>query len=312
MKKNINIFSIISTLVLSGFTTSLLASDKLCLASNNDCTFVLLSENISETVSEIIDENLNARTGDSSEKVMQTSSVSEANEILSIVNEARAKERLSPFSTFKIPNSLIALDSKLITSAKQSLTYDKEKYPTEAWWPSTWQLSEYNLAAAFKFSIVPIYRQIATDIGEETMKTYIENFTYGNEDISSGLDNFWLNGSLKISAIEQIEFLQKLNQGHLGVSQQSLDTLKAIMLVETTDNYLLYAKTGTGTIDNMVNDETKSSTLKLGWYVGFVENSQGVHYFAFNFSRNSYNNMNTERIEIVRNHLRKAGVIDQP
>ena len=58
--------------------------------------------------------------------------------------------------------------------------------------------------------MVPIYRQLANDIGEIDMQNYVDRFAYGNQDISSQLDKFWLNGSLKISALEQVDFLQRI------------------------------------------------------------------------------------------------------
>ncbi|HBY87795.1 MAG TPA: hypothetical protein DEO86_18225, partial [Colwellia sp.] len=109
-----------------------------------------------------------------------------------------------------------------------------------------WKLPEYDLATAFKFSMVPIFRQLATDIGQDEMQSYVSKFNYGNQDISSGLDDFWLNGSMKISALEQVRFLQKMHRGQLAVSQHSIDTLKEVMLVEKGANYSLYAKTGAG------------------------------------------------------------------
>ena len=265
----------VSALALSSFTHYAIASNELCLASTNDCTFVLLSEKQS------------------------------AVERLLLVNEERAKQRLSPFSTFKITNSLIALDSKQIANAQQTLTFDKEKYPVQAWWPSVWKLPEYDLSSAFKFSMVAIYRQMATDIGQDKMQSYLSKFNYGNQDISSGLDSFWLNSSLKISALEQVRFLQKMHKGQLAISQHSIDTLKEVMLVEKKANYSLYAKTGAG----KVNGKDKNSKVMLGWYVGFVENAEGVHYFAFNFTRGSYAEMKAVRVEIARNHLKKAGII---
>ncbi|PKG83157.1 hypothetical protein CXF85_11520 [Colwellia sp. 75C3] len=299
MKKFI---SIVSALVLSGFAHLASASDELCLASNNDCTFVLLSQKVSETVGETISK---VETSHHKGKISQGSSFTEENEMLLLVNEERAKQRLSPFSTFKITNSLIALDTKLIVNTEQSLTFDKDKYPVQGWWPSVWKLPTYNLASAFKFSMVAIYRQMATDIGQETMQSYVSSFEYGNQDISSGLDSFWLNGSMQISAIEQVLFLQKMHRGQLSISKDSIDTLKEIMLVEKNANYSLYAKTGAG----RANDKDKSSKAMLGWYVGFVENDKGVHYFAFNFTRENYKKMKAVRIKIARNHLKKAGVI---
>jgi len=300
------VISIVSVLALSSFTHQAVASNELCLVSNNDCTFVLLSEKKSEAMTEIVSEtrseDVNTHHG---AKVTQSSSFTEENEMLSLVNEKRAKQRLSPFSTFKIANSLIALDSKQIADAQQVLTFDKEKYPVKSWWPSVWKLPEYDLTTAFKFSMVPIFRQIASDLGQDKMQSYVSKFKYGNQDISSGLDDFWLNGSMKISALEQVRFLQKMHRGQLGISQHSIDTLKEVMLVEKNADYLLYAKTGAG----KANSLDKSSKAMLGWYVGFVENDKGVHYFAFNFTRGSYAEMKAVRVEIARNHLKKAGVI---
>lgn len=303
MKK---IISIVSVLALNGFIHQAVASNELCLASSNDCTFVLLSEKKSEVMTQIVNEALSEDVNtQNSVKVTQGSSYTEENEVLSLVNERRAKQRLSPFSTFKIANSLIALDSKQIASAQQVLTFDKEKYPEKKWWPSVWKLPEYDLSTAFKFSMVPIFRQVASDIGQDKMQAYVSKFNYGNQDISSGLDDFWLNGSMRISALEQVRFLQKMHGGQLGVSQHSIDTLKEVMLVEKKANYLLYAKTGAG----KANSNDKSSKAMLGWYVGFVENDKGVHYFAFNFTRGNYAEMKAFRTEIARNHLKKAGII---
>jgi len=300
------IITLVSALVLSSFTHQAIASNELCLVSHNDCTFVLLSTKVSEKTNELVTQITSEEGNALNEaKVVQASSYIEESEKLLLINEKRAKQRLSPFSTFKITNSLIALDSKQIVDAQQSLTFDQKKYPVQAWWPSVWKLPEYNLATAFKFSMVAIYRQMATDIGQGTMQSYVSNFDYGNKDISSGLDSFWLNGSLKISAIEQVRFLQKMHRGQLAISKNSIDTLKEVMLVETNTRYSLYAKTGAG----KAYTDDKSSKAMLGWYVGFVENADGIHYFAFNFTRDSYAKMKASRVAIARNHLRKAGVI---
>jgi len=250
-------------------------NEVLCQEGDNSCTFVLLTE---------------------SKKV----EVSDASGIRS-VNENRANTQLSPFSTFTVANSLIALDLGVIKNAKQTLTYDEKHYPNKAWWPSVWKLPHYDLTTAFKYSMVAIYRQLATDIGERNMMSYLNVMHYGNQDISSGLDDFWLNGSIKISAVEQIAFLQKVYHNKFGFNEQAIDSLKAVMLTETKPNYRLFAKTGAGKTnkDNM-----------LGWYIGFVENAAGVHFFAFNFDSSSYGEMKAKRIKLAKNHLRQAGIIE--
>ena len=181
---------------------------------------------------------------------------------LSVSNEARAKQRFSPFSTFKIPNSLIAIDSGLVTSSEQKLSFDRTKYPVEGWWRKSWYEKPLNLKEAFSVSAVPIYRQLAHDLGEAKMSERVKAFAYGNQDISSGVDNFWLSGSIQISANEQIAFLQRLNEGKLPVSERSLEAFKDVMRVEMGEGYALYAKTGAGRLNPQ---------KVLGWYVGFVE-----------------------------------------
>jgi len=117
------IITLVSALVLSSFTHQAIASNELCLVSHNDCTFVLLSTKVSEKTNELVTQITSEEGNALNEaKVVQASSYIEESEKLLLINEKRAKQRLSPFSTFKITNSLIALDSKQIADAQQSLT----------------------------------------------------------------------------------------------------------------------------------------------------------------------------------------------
>ncbi|WP_168427348.1 class D beta-lactamase [Candidatus Colwellia aromaticivorans] len=268
---------LLTTALLGYYSHFALASDNkgLCQEGDNSCTFVLLTE---------------------SRKVNASNKGN-----ISTVNEARANTQLSPFSTFKVTNSLIALDLGVIKNTKQVLTYDEKSYPKQVWWPSVWKLPHYDLTTAFKYSMVAIYRQLATDIGEKSMSSYLNKMHYGNQDISSGLDNFWLNGSLKISAVEQIGFLQKIYHNKFAFNEQAIDSLKEVMLIETKPSYRLFAKTGAGKLDD--------GTM-LGWYIGFVENSAGVHFFAFNFDSPSYGEMKAKRTKQAKSHLRQAGIIE--
>jgi beta-lactamase class D len=267
-------------MVVFNFSNNVIAgSDYQCKEGDSQCTFVLLSEL----------------------KIDNTSAVNnEKTTLITTINDKRAHTAFSPYSTFKIANTLIGLETGIIRNSAQKLKYDKSKYLAEPWWPPVWKLPEYNLTSAFKYSMVPVYRQLAINIGGQEMQKYVNKFTYGNRDISSQLDKFWLNGSLKISAIEQVKFLQKVYKNHLALKENSLTTLKEVMLVEANDEYKLYAKTGAGKI----NDKTM-----LGWYVGFVENKRGVHYFAFNVNRQKYTELKAVRVNTARAQLKSAGVI---
>ena len=219
-----------------------------------------------------------------------------------VYNEKRAATRYTPFSTFKIPNSIIALETKNISDTEQIIKWDLEKYPVEKWWPKTWH-GEHNLKSAIKFSVVPAYRHIACLIGNKKMQKYVTSFKYGNEDISSGIDKFWLSGSLQITAFEQVEFLKKFYKGKLNVSERSIELVKNILIQEETKNYKLSAKTGAGYID-------KNRTVALGWYVGYIEKANSVYYFALNIEGASFNEILKPRAEITKSILIELGIIN--
>ena len=224
----------------------------------------------------------------------------EATASYQFINSERAHKRMTPWSTFKIANSLIALDSGVVKGIDTLLSFDTTDYPIQSWWPKVWYQAPISLASAYKYSAVPIYQTIARSIGNRKMKQYLANFQYGDQNISSGIDNFWLNNSIHISAKEQVDFLQRLNTHQLAVSKQALIELKKIMLVEATETYKLYAKTGTGNI---------AKNKVLGWYVGFVENQQGTYYFALNIDGKSLKDVSQIRIKAAREQLALAGIL---
>jgi len=229
--------------------------------------------------------------------------LSDTDNKFTVINKNRANQQFSPFSTFKIASSLIALDLNVVKNLKQQLTFDQQKYPIQKWWPKRWYKTPLTLGKAFKYSAVPIYQQIASVIGSVKMQNYIDKFNYGNKNIHHNIDSFWLNEALKISATEQVLFLQKLYRQQLLLNDKSYQQLKNIMLVEPSNSnkkYKLYAKTGTGHINK---------TEVLGWYVGYVKNDQGVYYFALNMSAGKFSGVTKPRISITKHYLQQLGII---
>lgn len=212
----------------------------------------------------------------------------------------RSAERITSFSTFKIPNSLIALETGVVADTDQVIQVDPEQYPPQPDWPEAWK-GKHNLRTAFRFSVVPVYRAIAKRIGAKRMKDYLRKFAYGNMDDSSGLDQFWLNGSLKISAMEQIAFLKKFHEQKLPVRPETVRAVKEIMIQETTPAYTLSAKTGGGMLDH---------GRALGWYVGYVERGPAVYYFALNMEGRELVAVQKERVAIVKKVLGELKLID--
>ena len=183
--------------------------------------------------------------------------------------------RLSPCSTFKIYNTLIGLELGLIKGADEPwYKWDGVKRFIDGW------NQDLTLREAFRVSAVPAYQILARDIGEVRMKEYIEKIGYGSEDISPGIDIFWLprsdTTSIKISADEQAALLNKLLDGNLPFSEENIAILWNIMLVEKTEKGVLYGKTGSG----MDSDDN----WNLGWFVGFLESGDTTYVFACNIT----------------------------
>src|SRR5687768_11067404 len=145
-------------------------------------------------------------------------------------NESRADIRYPPCSTFKIPNTLISLETKVAPDTALPIAYDPQRDGEQH---GPWSRDQ-DLASAFRNSAAWYYREIARRVGAERMRERVNRFDYGNKAITPAVDRFWLGGDLAISAKEQVAFLQRMNGGLLGVSHRSLDTLKELALLETT------------------------------------------------------------------------------
>ncbi len=186
-------------------------------------------------------------------------------------NPALASKKLAPCSTFKIWNTLIGLELDLIDSPDR-IFY---KWDGVKRWLPDWN-RDLTLREAFQVSCVPAYQQLARRIGAERMRTWIDRIGYGDRDLSSGLDVFWLpepgRKSLLITVKEQAQLMARLASGDVPFSAQAQATLKDIMTAEKTDRGTLYGKTGTGTDGD--------GNYTLGWYVGYVERDSKTYAFA--------------------------------
>ena len=218
-------------------------------------------------------------------------------------NEQRCRERFSPKSTFKIPNSLIGLDTGVIRDADFIIRWNRQKYPPQNNWnqePFVHWAQDHTLRSAIKYSVVWYYRELALLVGEQRMKKYVTAFDYGNETISGGIDNFWLNGPLRISADEQVEFLKSFYTGRLPVSKRSIEIVKDILVLEKTPAYKLSAKTGGGSI---------AEGKYIGWFVGYLETNGNVYFFATNIEGASYVEIRDKRIGLTKQILTALGYL---
>jgi beta-lactamase class D len=211
------------------------------------------------------------------------------------IDAQRCQKRFTPASTFKILNSLIALETGAVKDEKTVIKWDSVERPVKIW------NQDLDMKHAFKYSAVWFYQELARRIGETKMKKYIQLCSYGNMDISGGIDQFWLTGNLKISQYEQIGFLKNLYDNELPFSAKTMNTVKDIMLMEDTLGYKLYAKTGWGQTDS----------LDIGWYVGWVETKNNVYFFATNIEAVNPDpeKFPAARIKITKDILKEMGIL---
>ncbi len=189
-----------------------------------------------------------------------------------IKQEGDSKARYSPCSTFKIPLSLIGYDAEILTDETHPVWPFKEGYDAfrDAWrqnqTPQSW----------IKESCVWYSQVLTQQLGIEKFQNYVTKLNYGNKDLSgdagkhNGLTQAWLSSSLEISPQEQLEFLQKLRDNALPVSEHAHTMTKSILFVEELPSgWKLYGKTGSGYLLNEA--KTQKSEIRHGWFIGWIE-----------------------------------------
>lgn len=205
-----------------------------------------------------------------------------------------------PASTFKLVNTLIALDTKVVENEEEIIPwiddYDTVKYGHR---PNIYH--SMSMKEAFRLSAGWAYIELAKKIGKSKYKEYLTAIDYGNVDLSIDGDDFWNFGDFGISPANQIKVLLGIYEETLPFSEQSFQTLKEMMIEEKTDNYIIRAKTGW----------TREGGKDTGWWVGYLETSDNVYFFATRLIKDrSENNLNfgSCRKTITKEIFKQLGV----
>ncbi|GIN84419.1 BlaR1 family beta-lactam sensor/signal transducer [Heyndrickxia sporothermodurans] len=184
-----------------------------------------------------------------------------------IYNREMSEQRVSPNSTYKIYSGLFALESNVISPKNNQQIWDGTVYPFEKW------NTNQNLSTALGSSVNWYFQRLDHEMGKKQLQSYFHKVKYGNEDLSGNLDNYWMESSLKISPIEQVQLLYALDENTLGFKEENIRAVKKAILIDEQKQGQLYGKTGTGTINGKdVN----------GWFVGFVKKGSHTYYFSIN------------------------------
>lgn len=201
----------------------------------------------------------------------------------------------APASTFKIVNSLIGLQTGIIVNDSMKIKWDGVSRSVPAW---NKDLSMYE---AFRVSAVPYYQEVARRIGKDTMQFWLDSLKYGSRKITTRIDTFWLDGSLKITPDEQLGLIKKLYFNQLPFFKNYQEVVKKAMLFEDRPEYKLSYKTGwTGWVPE--------TSKHIGWIVGFIEENNHPYFFVLNLESGDRNvDMAAVRMKVLKGILGDLG-----
>ncbi len=210
----------------------------------------------------------------------------------------RAATPMIPASTFKILNSLIALETGVVDDVDDTIAWDGVVRGIEAW------NRDHSLRTAIEVSAVWMYQHLARSIGPERMGEAVRNAEYGNADIGGPIDEFWLRGDLRISPLEQVDVMVRLMTDDLPFETQHQSAVREILIRDRGDGWVWGHKTGT----------VLSARPVLGWLVGYTEFDGSVWVFAMNVDLGDGVDPSTQidpevRLTLSREILEEAGAL---
>lgn len=203
-----------------------------------------------------------------------------------------------PASTYKIPNSIIALETGVVENDSTIFKWDGKKRSFKSW------EQDLMFKQAFHYSCVPCYQEVARKVGVERMNESVKKLEYGAMQIdSSNLDLFWLEGESKITQFEQIDFLERFYHSELAISKRTDQIMKKMIVIEENEQFKLSGKTGWSVRGEQDN----------GWFVGFLELKDKTYFFATNIEPVEGCDINTFsriRKEVTYRALKELGVME--
>ena len=197
-----------------------------------------------------------------------------------------------PASTFKVFNSLVALQTGAVEDEHTIIPWDSVVRRPE------WNV-DMDMTTAIERSCVPWYQEVARRAGAEHMQHWLDTVHYGNATMGDSIHLFWLQGGLRITPHQQVYFMQKLNEERLPFDVEHQRAVKRILPGDSTATWRIRGKTGWAI---RVQEE-------YGWYVGWVERAGRTAYFAINIDMHDMDDVR-RRQTLTRLLLMKEGWLD--
>lgn len=179
---------------------------------------------------------------------------------------AFAQLPLPPASSIKPLLALIALQTGALKSADERVPWNKRRYPNRPEWEKDMALNE-----AMRSSSESYFGVLAIRIGSAQLAAWIRKIGYGNGRIGPQPDSAWHDGVLSITAVQQLDFIERLRTQQLPFAARHLAAVKAAMLQTGESGQRLYAKSGT---------HLNNAGAGVGWWVGWVERGSRASSFV--------------------------------
>ena len=207
-----------------------------------------------------------------------------------VFNRDRSIRGYAPASTFKIAHTLFALEAGVVADEFQVFRWDGIKRSFDG------HNQDQTLRSALRNSTLWVYQGFARQIGESKARAFLRDANYGNGDPTAIRGDYWVDGNLRISAMEQVAFLRKLFRNTLSFKVEHQRLLKDLMVKQANSDWILRAKTGW--------------EGRYGWWVGWVETAQGAVFFALNIDTPRRLEDLPKREQIARAVLQSLGLLE--
>lgn len=209
-----------------------------------------------------------------------------------VYQEAAAKRRRSPDSTYKIYSGLAALEVGEITTHSSMRTWDGTRHPFPEWNQSQ------DLQSAMKHSVNWYFQGLDESLGIQRLQDFYHRIGYGNQDLNAGLSSYWMESSLKISPQEQVMLLKDFHENKWGLKEENVQAVKTALRISEKPGAVLSGKTGTGIVNGRKIN---------GWFIGYVESNANLYVFALNLQGKDRAS-GAKAMEIAQTILKDKGI----
>lgn len=185
-------------------------------------------------------------------------------------NEGGCAERLPPCAIFEIAATVVALDRGLVPDPDAPVRRDPppgaEPRPNE---PGV------TLRDAFRRGSPEPFGELARRVGPDAFAKSLQALRYGNADPGGApIERMWLgedDAGVRISVVEQVDFLARLKRGELPTSAESQARTVEVIPFERTPDGLIAWKSG---------QCGPAYGPKVAWAAGWVDRGQRTTVFA--------------------------------